>query len=488
MNDQETINYTDYKNTFFNVLNFIVHPISMLISIPIFISYLGIEIFGIWILINSIISHLRFFDPGLSNSVIKFVSKYRAKNDIININKIINNIFFIFLLVISILLSISFIIFKFDGCLLFFNMYPNYILMIRETLFYSVILLCIKLLEGFLLSIYKAYERFDYFAIFSIISRLFLIGTQIFAVIYFKSLVEVFLFSCYAASLVFVFELFFLKKIFKNISFSFSLINNQTFKEIFNFGFWSWIYSCLTIVSQHVDKIIVVKLTNPTVLGYYSIAFFVFNTLHALLTASTSWLFPKISRLTELKMNIKSIYYKSQLILTVIGTCGILFVYFFDELILTLWIDREVYINTHEYIKLFLISNLLLIITIAPYYYLNATGFVKINTTLKLVGVTLTIASMFIFNSLIGIYGIIIARAIAPLVVGSVSRNYVESKCFNQPSLYNGFQMLIPLIFIICCVFLYEYNFTNLSLIIINLFLIFISFYFFFFKKLKNSE
>ena len=485
MHDQESINYTDYKNTFFNILNFIVHPISMLISMPIFIFYLGIEIFGIWILINSIISHFRVFDPGLSNTLVKFVSKYRAKNDIININKIINNILFIFLLVISIILFSSFVIFKFNGFVHFFNINSNFILMVRDALFYSVILFCIKLLEGFLLSIYKAYERFDYFAIFSIISRLSLIGIQIFAVIYYKSLVEVFLFSCYAALTVFIFELFLFKKLFKNIYFSFFLINNKTFKEIFHFGFWTWIYSCLSIFSQQIDKIIVVKLTNTTVLGYYSIAYFIFNNLHAFLSTSISWIFPKISRLKELKMNIKNIYYKSQMILTIVGTSIILFLYFFNELILTLWIDREVYLNTHEYIELFLISNLLLLITIAPYYYLNATGYVKINTVLKLIGVILTIVSMFIFNSFIGIYGIIIARAVSPLVMGIISRNYVESKCFNQPTLINGFQMLIPLLFVLSCIFLYEYSLVSLNLTILNFFLIFFSFYLFFFRKIK---
>lgn len=488
MSDYETINISDYKNTFFNILNFIVHPMAMLIAIPIFIFYLGIEIFGIWILINSIISHLRFFDPGLGNSIIKFVSKYRSKNDILNINKIINNIFFIFLLIVLILLFISFIIFKFDGFILFFNIHSNYVLMVREALFYSVILLCIKLLESLLLSVYKAYERFDYFAIFSIISRLFLIGTQIFAVIYFSSLAKVFLYSCYSASIVLIFEFFLLKKIFKNITFSYTLINKQTFQEIFSFGFWSWIYSCLSIFSNQIDKIIVVKLTNPIILGYYSIAFFVFNNLHALLSSSVSWLFPKISRLSELKVDIKKIYYKCQFILTLVGTVGILFIYAFDELILTLWIDHEVYINTHQYIKLFLLSNLLLIITIPPYYFLNATGFVKINTMLKIFGVSLTIVSMFIFNILIGIYGIIIARSLAPLIIGSISRNYVNSKCFNQSNMFYGFQMLIPLLLIICCVLFYEFNITHFGLVTINLFLILISFYYFYFKKMKDFE
>ena len=111
MNDQETINYTDYKNTFFNILNFLASPIAMFFAIPIFIYYLGIEKFGIWILINSIINTIRFVDAGLGNSIIKFVSKYKARNDFLNINRIINNSFLIFFIIIFITLLISLFVF-----------------------------------------------------------------------------------------------------------------------------------------------------------------------------------------------------------------------------------------------------------------------------------------------------------------------------------------------------------------------------------------
>ena len=159
MKDQSNINYTDYKNTFFNILSFLASPIAMLFAIPIFISYLGIEKFGIWILINSIISSLRFIDAGLGNSIIKFVSKYKGKNDNLNINKIINNSFLIFSLIIVLTLLVSLLILKFDGFILFFNVDLEHLQIVRQALFYSVILLCIKLFENLILSVFKAYER-----------------------------------------------------------------------------------------------------------------------------------------------------------------------------------------------------------------------------------------------------------------------------------------------------------------------------------------
>ena len=487
MNDQETINYTDYKNTFFNILNFLASPLTMLFAIPIFISYLGIEKFGIWILINSIISSLRFIDAGLGNSIIKFVSKYRSKNDNLNINKIINNSFLIFSLIIVLTLLVSLLILKFDGFILFFNVDLEHLQIVRQALFYSVILLCIKLFENLILSVFKAYERFDYFALFSIISRVFLIATQIFAVIYFSSLSKVFLYSSYVAFIILILEIFFLKNIFKNVTFSYSLINRRTVQEIYSFGLWSWTMSCVAIFGRHMDKIIVVKLADPIILGYYGIAFFVFENFHSFLATSVSWLFPKISRLSELKIDLKKIYYKCQFFLTLFGIIAALFFYIFDEFILTLWIDHETYLNTHWYIKLFLAVNLLYIITIPPYYFLNAMGFVKTNAQLQMYGVSLNFIFMFIFYQLIGIYGIILARCVNPLIIGSIARYYVNKKCLNNSSKrFYGFQMLIPLLLIILGITLYEFNINNFIIITINIFLILISYYFFYYKKLKN--
>ena len=97
--------------------------------------------------------------------------------------------------------------------------------------------------------------------------------------------------------------------------------------------------------------------------------------------------------------------------------------------------------------------------------------------------------SLFLIGSFnIGIYGIILARSLAPLIIGSISRNYVNSKCFNQPNMLHGFQVLIPLLLIISCALFYEFNITHFGLITINFFLILISFYYFYFKKVKDFK
>ena len=487
MSDQGTINYTDYKNTFFNILNFLASPISMFFAIPIFIFYLGIEKFGIWILINSIIGSLRFIDAGLGSAIIKFVSKYKGKDDILNINKIINNSFLIFSLIITFTLLISLLTLRFDSFILFFNIHADNLQIIRQAMFYSVILLCIKLFENLILSVFKAYERFDYFAFFSVISRVFLILTQIVTVIYLPSLSEVFFYSCYTAFIIVIIELFFLKNVFKNFTFSIKLINLKTIKEIYSFGLWSWALNCVSIFQRHIDKLIVIKLTDPTILGYYSIAFFIFENIHSFLSTSVSWLFPKISRLSEQKINIKNIYYKSQFALTTVGIIVALFIYSFDEFILTLWLDYQTYLNVYLYVKLFLVVNLLYIITISPFYFLNAMGFIKTNTVFQIYGVSLTIIFMFILYPFFGIYGIILARCLNPFIIGSIARNYVNIKCLNNPSnKFYGFQMLIPLLLIILGVVFYEFKIINYTYSTLSTVLFLISYYFIYYKKLKH--
>jgi O-antigen/teichoic acid export membrane protein len=62
----------------------------MLIIIPFFVYKLGPEHYGIWKLVNSIITNIRIFNVGIGDVTIKFVSKYKAIDCNANLNRIVN--------------------------------------------------------------------------------------------------------------------------------------------------------------------------------------------------------------------------------------------------------------------------------------------------------------------------------------------------------------------------------------------------------------
>jgi O-antigen/teichoic acid export membrane protein len=84
-----------------------INTICMLIVVPITLSYLGAERFGLWMAITSLVVFLGFSDLGIGNVILNFVSEAYAKSDKEKAKKHVSNAFFL-LISVSIALSLIF--------------------------------------------------------------------------------------------------------------------------------------------------------------------------------------------------------------------------------------------------------------------------------------------------------------------------------------------------------------------------------------------
>ena len=105
-------------------MDVIILPFLMLIATPFFIHKLGPEHYGIWMLVNSIITSIGIFNVGIGDATIKFVSKYKAFEDNANLNRIVNTGFSINLIIIIVTilagLAVSYFVSVYDV----FNLSP----------------------------------------------------------------------------------------------------------------------------------------------------------------------------------------------------------------------------------------------------------------------------------------------------------------------------------------------------------------------------
>src|ERR1700680_22051 len=61
---------------------------------PFILHRLGDTAFGIWVLIFSVTGYYGIFDFGIRSSIIRYVSKYTATQDIEEVNRLINSAMF----------------------------------------------------------------------------------------------------------------------------------------------------------------------------------------------------------------------------------------------------------------------------------------------------------------------------------------------------------------------------------------------------------
>ncbi len=87
-----------------------INTLTVLVSVPITLSYLGTERYGLWMTVTSIVAFLGFADLGIGNVIMNLVSEANGKNDAEAARKHISNAFFM-LICITIGLTFLFVLF-----------------------------------------------------------------------------------------------------------------------------------------------------------------------------------------------------------------------------------------------------------------------------------------------------------------------------------------------------------------------------------------
>src|ERR1700736_7085441 len=61
---------------------------------PFILHHLGDEAFGLWILIFSVTGYYGLFDLGIRSSIVRYVAKYSATSDQVELDRLISTAFF----------------------------------------------------------------------------------------------------------------------------------------------------------------------------------------------------------------------------------------------------------------------------------------------------------------------------------------------------------------------------------------------------------
>ena len=98
------------QNSIWNVIEVLLGPTILFVSIPVFLSQLGAEDYGIWMLVNSIVIVMQAFNLGLNFSTYKHVSIAISKKDNQQISDTLNtNLSFTVVILLVSLVVASFI-------------------------------------------------------------------------------------------------------------------------------------------------------------------------------------------------------------------------------------------------------------------------------------------------------------------------------------------------------------------------------------------
>jgi len=223
------------KNLGANSIAMLINICIQLSSVPIFINFWGINLYGEWIILNSLTAYLLISDIGISTATSNDFSICYVQSQYTRCNILLNNYFlFISALFSIVLFFLIIILFNFNLTALF-----NLKIISEKTAEIGLVILVFQvflgMLENIYLSIYRATQHYSRGVMIDnsirIIQTLFLFC----AVVLKLDLIYVFLLFLFPKILGFAFKFIDTMKYFK-LHFSVNYFNRKEFKRIFLLG------------------------------------------------------------------------------------------------------------------------------------------------------------------------------------------------------------------------------------------------------------
>ncbi len=283
------------KNTFYNLMGYSVPLIFAFFFIPLLISGLGKERFGLLSLSWVMIGYFSFFDFGIGKSVTKVISEKIGNRESQDIPKIFwNSLSFLFW--ISVVVMILGFFFVPSLVQKFIQIRPENYKESLETFYLIVVSIPLVASTTSVRGLLEAYQRFDVVNFYRII-----LGVSTFVVPYFVFLIVNSLFWI-------VFSLLFIRllvwfmylkgalktnsKLSENFSFLFKF---KTLKPVLKISVWITIVNVVGPVILYSDRFLISSLLSLTDVTFYSTPYEMITKLLILPTAFVGVLFPAFS-------------------------------------------------------------------------------------------------------------------------------------------------------------------------------------------------
>lgn len=431
-------------NAGWSAADYLVLPLLTLIATPIFVHRLGVEHYGVWMLVNSVMGFGGVLSFGIADATIKYVSHYRALRDLPGVVQVIRSTMALYALLGTF------------ACAVFWVLAPllvHHVFKIAEAdtalaiqcLRIAGVGIGLRFIDGVFLAVLSGFERYDLAAAVSMPTSAATVGLALALALGGLGLVPILASSLVillasSAAKVFIIR----RKVLATLSVR-PLLYPAAVRQIFAYGFFSWLQGIGGVLLSQFDRFLLASLLGPSALTYYTVCLQLALQVHMLPARAFAFLFPLASagRASGDTAQLRRVYF-SALDFTTAMAIGLgLPIFLFAGNILTLWMGADFAAAAAGILQVLVFGATVAATSIAPYYYLNGAGYVGLNTLLVLVSGAITALGAWLLIPWIGIVGAAWGR-LCNLPTSLVSRTFVHRRVLADPRWYAAFAILAP--------------------------------------------
>lgn len=431
------------KNAGWSTLDPIVSPLLMVLATPFLVQKLGVEHYGIWILVYSVVGLIGLVNMGLSDATTRYVAQYLAIGRVSSVVHVIRITITIYLLL---AVATGAVIYAISPVLV------EHVFRISDELRHTAthalrlggVMLAAKILESVFVAALKGFERYDIASRIILIARIAVISAAVLLAADGFG-VSTILLSAIVINAASLFLLIIATKGLAPGSYFSPSYDADLLKKIYSYGIWSWSQGIAGTLFSQADRFLIISILGTSALTYYSASLLVAQQIHAVLAAAAGFVFPLSSRLhgSEDIRRLREVYTKTMAVVTSLATATVIPVYFCASPLLTLWMGPAFAKEGAEVLQLLILAFGGLSLTIVPYYLLNGSGFIRYNVFFGILSSFVLITAGLVLLPRIGIIGAGWAQLFNFLIIATYLI-FVEKIIFKVKSWVSAVGYLIP--------------------------------------------
>jgi len=415
------------KNSVYNFIGFILPIVILVFFTPIIIRHLGVQEYGIFIFLNTVLTFLGLLDLGIGTATNKHIVEYYSTNQIDRFQKLLHSMNSIYLIMafvyFFVCVTIGFVMQKF---------WPNSEIAVNYLVLFTIIGA-----TGFVGTILANFnnalvvlQRYD---LYLKISMTFLllsnIGMLILAMLGYK-LAPILLLQFLLAIASTLTYYFAAKKNFSELKLKYDWDKTELIKN-YKFALPVAFNNLANSSLVHFDKLLVPIFCGSAQLTYYSVPGSISTKISSISGTFSSLLFPITVNLHALndQEKIRRVYIRSVRLITILSSAMALSIIFTGDKILLYWLGAGFLQQSLIVLILSVLTNFILAIFSPLSSLLMATNRMKFLTASSFAMAGINIVALFLFLPKYGINGAALAYLISVLFIFFMF-NFAERKYF----------------------------------------------------------
>lgn len=431
---------TNFQNSFFSLLGYIIPIIFSIAITPFLLRALGVPLYGLFILINTINLFVGLLDLGFSSALIKYLAQSLASNETEKISKIISVSRWWFLLV-GIFGWLVFIVASWPTTWLLKEIEVTNILYCFILAGLSFFLTC---LITPLQLVPRARLRYDW-GVKLELGQLTLFNLGIFAMSLDQNikLTEVLWWQIISLIIFYPLYLTVFKKIIGHAKIKLKF-ERATFTQLFNFGLKTFLTNTASLSLNYFDRLLIPLFLGTTALTYYGLPGNITVHTAGIANSLTTILFPLSSQYNknEISEKLKNTHLLVFRLTAILSTGITLAILIFKEKILWFWLGGDFYIKSSLVMTILSLVGLILALTKSSNSILLGLAENKFLARLSIIMALINLILLLILTPLWGILGASFAFLIA-VIPGLYSVYFLENKIMGIKGFYKRYSLLL---------------------------------------------